>query len=343
MEKKRVEYIKMMYNRKEKKGFFEKNKDTLGGLVSMFTLLGIVYTIFVVLFRYIYSEMAADFYRVERSLFNQDDLALAIGLSSVLILHLFWAWLPFLPFQITRANSNLEQNTTSNDESGKVIQWLKEQANRIVLIAFMLALDWLCTEYFISLLQIEDFKLIRWVIIILRMLGFIGFQVFRFTPKKSDKVDCWLYVLIVIFVITESLIAISFWYNVQQNINLLYPSNKKTYEIVQTISSSNLKEDVTLNISDSSLQVVILHTGSQVVLMNGSLRKNTNGIDETIEADRSNEITIEKFHEIASSSTLYLDTGYYKVQDADKYNFYRIEFHDVKPKSSPQKNDKQGE
>lgn len=71
--------------------------------------------------------------------------------------------------------------------------------------------------------------------------------------------------------------------------------------------------------------------------MNGSLRKNTNGIDETIEADRSNEITIEKFHEIASSSTLCLDTGYYKVQDADKYNFYRIEFHDVKPKSFPPK------
>lgn len=333
MEKKRFKYIKVFVNKKEKKGFFEKNKDTLGGLVSMFTLLGIVYTIFVVLFRYIYSEMAADFYRVERSLFNQEDLALAIGLSSVIIFHLLWGALPFLPFQITRANSNLEQNTTSNDESGKVIQWLEEQANRIALIAFMFFLDLLCT----LLLLIEDFKPIRWVIIILRMLGFIGLQVFWFTPKKSDKVNCWLYVLIVIFAITEGIIAINFCNNVQQYFNLLYPSNKKTYEIVQTISSSNLKEDVTLNISDSNLQVVILHTGSQVVLMNGSLRKNTNGIDETIEADRSNEITIEKFHEIASSSTLCLDTGYYKVQDADKYNFYRIEFHDVKPKSFPPK------
>lgn len=174
MEKKRFKYIKVLVNKKEKKGFFEKNKDTLGGLVSMFTLLGIVYTIFVVLFRYIYSEMAADFYRVERSLFNQEDLALAIGLSSVLIFHLLWGALPFLPFQITRANSNLEQNTSSNDESGKVIQWLEEQANRIALIAFMFILDWLCT----SLLLIEDFKPIRWVIIILRMLGFIGLQVF---------------------------------------------------------------------------------------------------------------------------------------------------------------------
>ena len=56
MEKKRVEYIKALFNKKEKKGFFEKNKDTLGGLVSMFTLLGFVYTISVVLFQYVYSN-----------------------------------------------------------------------------------------------------------------------------------------------------------------------------------------------------------------------------------------------------------------------------------------------
>lgn len=327
---------------RKQKSFLEKYKDTLGGLVSIFTLLGFVYTISVVLFQYVYSIRAANFYQIERSLFNQADLALAIRVSSVLILHLLWGLLPFLPFLITRVNGNLDQNTTSNNESGKAIQWLEKQVNRsepIFWIAFMLISDWLCTEYFISLLLIEDFKPIRWVIIILRMLGFIGLQVFWFTPKKSDKVNCLLKVLIVIFVITEAIIVFSFWNNVQQNINLLYPSNKKTYEIVQTISSSNLKEDVTLNISNSNLQVVILHTGSQVVLMNGSIRKNTNGIDETIEADRSNEITIEKFHEIASSSTLCLDTGYYKVQDADKYNFIRIKFHDVKPKSSPPKND----
>lgn len=124
--------------------------------------------------------------------------------------------------------------------------------------------------------------------------------------------------------------------------------DKRDYEIVQIISASNLEkiEEKTKsdsiyqtergdaeynyrneqNKDESPFQVVILHRGSQVLLMNGKIDGN-----ETINPQ-----------EDMSSSNLVIDTRSYEFQEASEYRFYRKEFKNVTT-DAPRNNDKQGE
>ena len=101
--------------------------------------------------------------------------------------------------------------------------------------------------------------------------------------------------------------------------NLELPSNKKTYEIVQKLPSNDTqagKQTLTARV-----QVVILHRGSQVLLMNGKIDGN-----ETINPQ-----------EDMSSSNLVIDTKSYEFQEANQYRFYRKEFKNVTPDPPPKK------
>lgn len=101
--------------------------------------------------------------------------------------------------------------------------------------------------------------------------------------------------------------------------NIDLPSNKKTYEIVQNLPSTDMQAGKrTLK---ARIQVVILHRGSQVLLMNGKIDGN-----ETINPQ-----------EDMSSSNLVIDTSSYEFQEASQYRFYRKEFNDVKPDPPPKK------
>ena len=101
-------------------------------------------------------------------------------------------------------------------------------------------------------------------------------------------------------------------------------TKKQDYEIVQKMSSSNLEEQVRQKklycdypeeqkFTRESFQVVILHHGSQVLLMNG-------------EIDGNKAINPQ---EDLSSSNLVIDTSSYEFQEASQYRFYRKEFKDV--------------
>ena len=101
-------------------------------------------------------------------------------------------------------------------------------------------------------------------------------------------------------------------------------TKKQDYEIVQKMSSSNLEEQVRQKklycdypeeqkFTRESFQVVILHHGSQVLLMNG-------------EIDGNQAINPQ---EDLSSSNLVIDTSSYEFQEASQYRFYRKEFKDV--------------
>ena len=111
--------------------------------------------------------------------------------------------------------------------------------------------------------------------------------------------------------------------------------DKRDYEIVQMISASNLERVEEKTESDSKnqteqgdaeynrrneqnkdefpVQVVILHRGSQVLLMNGKIDGN-----ETLNPQ-----------EDMSSSNLVIDTRSYEFQEASQYRFYRKEFKHV--------------
>lgn len=103
-------------------------------------------------------------------------------------------------------------------------------------------------------------------------------------------------------------------YEIVQSLNQLSPNNK----VDIMVSGSNLENNGENIVSDSNLQVVILHTGSQILLMNGT-------IDD-------GEVEIKSPKDITSSSNLYLDISSYEIRDADKYIFYRKRFASVKRK-----------
>ena len=65
MEKKRVEYIKMMYNRKEKnRGFIEKYKDSIGTIASLCAVVAFITTVITALIQFWNSYQAAEFYHI---------------------------------------------------------------------------------------------------------------------------------------------------------------------------------------------------------------------------------------------------------------------------------------
>ena len=98
-----------------------------------------------------------------------------------------------------------------------------------------------------------------------------------------------------------------------------YPQ-KRTYEIVQNNTYPELNTTSGQVASATNFQVVILHRGSQVLLMNGKIDGN-----ETINPQ-----------EDMSSSNLVIDTKSYEFQEASQYRFYRKEFKNVTTNPPPQ-------
>jgi hypothetical protein len=91
-----------------------------------------------------------------------------------------------------------------------------------------------------------------------------------------------------------------------------YPK-KKTYEIVQNNKYPESTDTSGQTTSASNIQVVILHRGSQVLLMNGVIDGN-----ETINPQ-----------EDMSSSNLVIDTSFYEFQEESQYRFYKKKFKNV--------------
>lgn len=104
-----------------------------------------------------------------------------------------------------------------------------------------------------------------------------------------------------------------------------YPK-KKTYEIVQNNNYPESTDTSGQITSASNIQIVILHRGSQVLLMNGEIDGN-----EVINPQ-----------EDVSSSNLVIDTSSYEFQEASQYRFYRKTFKNVTT-IAPENNDKQVE
>ena len=103
-------------------------------------------------------------------------------------------------------------------------------------------------------------------------------------------------------------------YEIVQNLNNFNPNNM--LDII--VSGSDIENNGQNRVSDSNLQVVILHIGSKVLLMNGTV--NDGGVE------------IKNPKHTTSSSNLYLDISSYEIQDANKYIFYGRRFASVKRK-----------
>jgi membrane protein len=191
-------------------------------------------------------------------------------------------------------------------------------------------------------------NIIIFIMIVMKILSFILAQLFYFgrlssKPEKytggqpeeqKDNNDCKneqdqskefklngkQIVAVVLLALFSCIIFLGLIYVCHLSWSSLTPKNKKYYEIVQLRNTPDYEINGEQKASDSNLQVVILHRGSQVLLMNGSIE---NGEGQKI---------ISTPKEIRSSSNLYLDISSYEIQDVDKYTFYGKRFASVKRK-----------
>ena len=146
-----------------------------------------------------------------------------------------------------------------------------------------------------------------------RIFSCLVLQYFCFNETENSKLSILQIIIVIVFAVSEIIIFISAVDVFVKDMKLLEPSQKRNYEIVQNIE--DLKEP---RASDSNLQVVILHTGSQILLMNGTI--NNGGVE------------IKSPKDITSSSNLYLDISSYEIHDDNKYSFHWRSFASVKRK-----------
>jgi hypothetical protein len=183
----------------------------------------------------------------------------------------------------------------------------------IMIVAFICTL--LCFLIFVGEFKIETKpKDANWQIFgCVASLYYIWRQIY-YIPIINCKmsklnVGIMVFLLLIMLILTTGSIIIKSTKN--------FYADKKTYEVVQYINSSDLNTQTEQKGLESNLQVVILHRDSQVLLMNGSIE------------DEYSKKTISNPKEISSSSNLYLDISSYEIQDADKYIFYRKSFNTV--------------
>ncbi len=183
----------------------------------------------------------------------------------------------------------------------------------IMIVAFICT--FLCFAILVGVFICETKpKDINWLIFgCFASLYYIWIQIY-YNPIincKRSKLDVGIMVFLlgIMLILTTGSIMIKSAKNIY--------ADKKTYELVQYINSSDLNTQTEQKGLESNLQVVILHRDSQVLLMNGSIE------------DEYSKKTISNPKEISSSSNLYLDISSYEIQDADKYIFYRKSFNTV--------------
>lgn len=412
----RVRDHRKVEKNEEKKGFLEKYKDVLGALVSIGTLFGFGYVIFLALLQYIYARNAAKFYCLNWLYFLKEDLVgLAIHLLFVIAVGLFWFSLPLLPFVIERMHNHAVSATEPNWAGKDIWEIIGQYFLFFVLdllfgvyFSFILAdtINWYYTKnadafrlggcvllvligaYFVQCIircckekfsiniiyktLIENFKEIFFdakkifilvicslilyfflpsclfgdkaiqinnnIIIIIKMLSFILAQLFYFgilsskseentggqPEEQKDNNDCkkeqdqskefklnWKQIgAVVVLALSSAIILLSILHVCLLSLSSLTPKNKKYYEIVQLRNTPDYEISDEQKASDSNLQVVILHRGSQVLLMNGEIDDKTTA---NLQADMS-------------FSELWIDTKSYEFQEASQYRFYRKKF-----------------
>jgi membrane protein len=127
--------------------------------------------------------------------------------------------------------------------------------------------------------------------------------------QNKRSLSPFYFLFYVVCFIAAIFILISYSFIGVVSLNNELPSNKKTYEIVQKLPFNDMQAGKrTLK---ASVQVVILHRGTQVLLMNGKI-------------DGKEIINLQE--DITPSSNLEIDTSSYEFQEASQYRFYRIKF-----------------
>lgn len=380
MEKKRVEYIKMMYNRKEKnRGFIEKYKDSIGTIASLCAVVAFITTVITALIQFWNSYQAAEFYHINQFYFIQESVG---NIFYDAIAKMFQVFFPIIAFNlIYRQNKKIMtklesfivhcvfflvyidiSSKTFSLEAGDYLAMLKIEFISVVYIVLIIifvsfilyllklkfALD--AKDYFLCIFGIVLFilKIVKYKQTaeniqeliagdFSTILFFIYYYVIFIPSKYGEKINKFFLIFWqVILSIALIIIMMGPYVMLLRTVLDLKTGNPyfniKNYEIVCKIDNDNLEASKIQSELDSvyynnqqgkksKFQVVILHRGSQVLLMNGEIDDKTTA---NLQADMS-------------TSKLWIDTKSYEFQEASQYRFYRKKFNDVTTNPPPKK------
>lgn len=380
MEKKRVEYIKMMYNRKEKnRGFIEKYKDSIGTIASLCAVVAFFTTVITALIQFWNSYQAAEFYHIKQFYFIQESVG---NIFYDAIAKMFQVFFPVIAFNlIYRQNKKIMtklesfivhcvfflvyidiSSKTFSLEAGDYLAMLKIEFISVVYIVLIIifvsfilyllklkfALD--AKDYFLCIFGIVLFilKIVKYKQTaeniqeliagdFSTILFFIYYYVIFIPSKYGEKINKFFLIFWqVILSIALIIIMMGPYVMLLRTVLDLKTGNPyfniKNYEIVCKIDNDNLEASKIQSELDSvyynnqqgkksKFQVVILHRGSQVLLMNGEIDDKTTA---NLQADMS-------------TSKLWIDTKSYEFQEASQYRFYRKKFNDVTTNPPPKK------
>lgn len=371
MEKKRVEYIKMMYNRKEKnRGFIKKYKDSIGVIASLCAVVVFFTTVITALIQFWNSYQAAEFYHIDQFYFIQESVG---NIFYDAIAKMFQVFFPIIAFNlIYRKTKEIQTNqdkkyivlpcvfffvyiivssNTFSLEAGDILVQAAQFLSNVykvliivfvflILLSFTSALDdgdkvWclLLSAFFIFLSvkykqateNIQEFIASDFSIILFSIYYYVIFMLSKYDEKNNIFLLRFWQVLLsfALIIIMMGLFVMLLQITLGWSTGNRYFKIKK-YEIVCKIDNDNLEESKINSELDSvyydnqqgeksKFQVVILHRGSQVLLMNGEIDDKTTA---NLQADMS-------------TSKLWIDTKSYEFQEASQYRFYRKKFKNV--------------
>ena len=288
---------KVTYIKKENKSFLKKTKDILTLFQIILVISGAIYGIAVVFIQYNLSNDAAKFFDIEKELFYDVNILDMLVKNIFVLISISLLLLLIIVLQ-------------------KLIQSAQGVEIILDIIAFILVLILEILMFiYIYLSHKFDFKIyfIHFCISLILNLLLLCFFEKDYIIKKS-KVKKLEVCFLLLFIITGTLNIYCCYFSVIINYDKFRYSSKKNYEIAENL-------DHLESASPSNLKVVILHRGTQVLLMDGKEcldknSKNNNSSNET------------------SLSNLFIKTGTYEFHEASGYKFTYKKFKEVTTSSN---------
>lgn len=288
---------KVTYIKKENKSFLEKTKDILTLFQIILEISGAIYGIAVVFIQYNLSNDAAKFFDIEKELFYDVNILDMLVKNIFVLISISLLLLLIIVLQ-------------------KLIQSAQGVEKKLDIIAFILVLILEILMFiYIYLSHKFDLKMffISFCISLILNLLLLCFFEKDYIIKKS-KVKKLEVCFLLLFIITGTLNIYCCYFSVIINYDKFRYSSKKNYEIAENLNHLE-------SASPSNLKVVILHRGTQVLLMDGK---------ECLDKNSKNNSSSNE----TSLSNLFIKTGTYEFHEASGYKFTYKKFKEVTTSSN---------
>lgn len=294
---------KVTYIKKENKSFLKKTKDILTLFQIILVISGAIYGIAVVFIQYNLSNDAAKFFDIEKELFYD------VNILDMLVKNIFVLISISLLLLLIIVLQKLIQSAQGVEKILDIIAFILVLILEILMFIYI----YLSHKFDLKIFFIY-FRISFCISLILNLLLLYFIEKDYIIKKLKEKTLKAIISLFFISIIPGTVIIYCGYFSAIKNYDEFRYSNKKNYEIAENLNHLE-------SASPSNLKVVILHRGTQVILMDGKECLDTNGKNN----NSSNETLL---------SNLFIKTGTYEFHEASGYKFTYKKFKEVTTSSN---------